>query len=139
MLYFLQGYRKNKENENQLTWSTRKSNLKIILLSSVVDPYNFDLNPDPPIRIGEKRIRIWPRKNLNQKYNTQTYDFLNSFISLLFIYINHKSDLFLKIIWYSNNFGCRHNDIPTYFWNYTNLEKGENDMYSKIFGKIYIF
>ena len=28
---------------------------------SVVDPYHFDIDPDPRIRIGEKRIRIRPK------------------------------------------------------------------------------
>ena len=44
--------------------------------------------------------------NFFQKYNTQNSSFFLLFISLLFyiLHINQKSDLFLKIIWYSYNF-----------------------------------
>ena len=61
--------------------------------SSVVDPYNFDLDPNPWIRIGGKRIRlwIWPRpkigENSNFFLNYLNYDFFLLFFSLLFIYV----------------------------------------------------
>ena len=71
------------------------------------------------ILINLIRIRLWiqPRPKIeensavffliffNKKYNTQKYDFCLLFISLLFENINQKSYLFLKVKWFSYNFG----------------------------------
>ena len=55
---------------------------------SVVDPFNFDLDPfreivDPDLK---KISTFFLHFFFNQRYNTQNYDFFLLFMSLLFMY-----------------------------------------------------
>ena len=60
----------------------------MVFFASVVDPYHFDMDPTLNLR----KLLFFFKQN---------YDYFLLINSLLFIYINQKSDLCLKIIWYS--------------------------------------
>ena len=69
----------DSDNDNSIS----PSNSQVREAGSVEDPYHFDLDPDPRIRIGKKRIRPKIKENFNIFPNFFPIIFNNTYSKLV--------------------------------------------------------